>query len=125
MRRLGVFTIIFAILAIVATLYPPYDWGKDRITEWNNLTAGERRELFSDRPECIEVFPIKRYDFLFNSNQQIFYLSCTFKDQGNSTGVRYTLTRSINWQELLLEYALGCFIALIISFLFVRNRVVV
>jgi hypothetical protein len=53
---------VFLLLAIYISLFPPFQWGGDKIKTHNE------RENF----EYSDLLPIKEYDFLFSGNKKLF-----------------------------------------------------
>ncbi len=59
------FIAVFIFLAVIVSLFPPYEWGNERLK-----TLEERR---SNR-YIKDKLPVKTYDLIFNSNKKYFVL---------------------------------------------------
>lgn len=95
--------IIFSMLSIIATLFPPFEWNS-------------KREGISGQRNSAGVYysyhftSMKTYEFLFAKNQKKFY-----SDEEQKW---ILFTRSIIITELLVEYLLIIFIAILFYGLF-------
>ncbi len=57
---------IFTIFAVIISLFPPFEFGGEKIR-----TLAERRK----NEEIVSKLPVKSYDFIFGGNQKYFALS--------------------------------------------------
>ncbi len=134
-NRLGI--AIFLILALIISLFPPFEWNHKYIGE-NNLRYRDRttesrhgssydsdyeqdyesnyEENYSDNENSgsysRESEPYKTYSFLFGPNIQKFYSDVTKRNEAFS--------RSIILSELLVEYLLISFIATLLHLVFIK-----
>ena len=60
--------IIFIPLAIIISLFPPFEFGNEKLR-----TLSERKI----NSKIVGILPIKEYDFIFNSNKKYFALDST------------------------------------------------
>lgn len=97
LTSLRIVTLVCLFLLIIATLFPPF--------EWNSKIEGIPGVYYS-----YSITSMKTYEFLFDSNQKKFYSD---KEQ------RWMLfTRSIIITELLVEYLLIIFTAILFNIIF-------
>ncbi len=104
--RSPVFTFTFLALVTVATLFPPFNWGEERLG-----TEMERRVTQAWHRNLYDRLPIKTYSFLFGNSKRDF-LEWSWDGQ-QSVQVPVALQRRLITAELVLEYLL----ALVVSFL--------
>jgi hypothetical protein len=102
-RSLAILT--FLILAVIATLFPPYHWGPEQLQ-----TEQERSRFRRQHSSLYDQLPIKRYAFLFGSSSRTF-LEWTW-DGTRSIQAPIILQRRLIRSELLLEYVLCALAAL-------------
>jgi hypothetical protein len=65
--------LLFIILALLPTLFPPFNWGEERLQ-----TVAERRERIVWGPDVVmaqEILPIKKQAFLFSDSKRQFEIS--------------------------------------------------
>lgn len=109
--------IIFLVLILFITLFPPFSWGDERI-----ITEKERNKYYYKfDKQAYEIFPIKQYDFIFsNSKKEI--TSDNVWDWVDSKSVKaiFLLSRHLIISELIINYLLATLVSLII-FVF-RNK---
>jgi hypothetical protein len=106
--------LVLIFLFILATLFPPYSWGDERLK-----TKDERNKYIRDVGYLNDLLPIKEYDFLFSSSKKEIFVGWGF-EQGKSTKKYITLERHLITEELLLNYVLCVLIAAI--FLLFRKQ---
>lgn len=102
----------FLLLASLATLFPPFHWGEEKLR-----TEAERRRRIGG-VRISEVLPIKKYAFLFGDSKREFQIGW---DAEKNIPVRLTLERSMITTELLLEYFLA-FVLAFIAFIIISLR---
>jgi len=72
--------LLFVILSLIVTLYPPTSWGNEYL-----LTEEARNEIIcydrnnDKRILAKDAFPIINRSFLFSSDRQEFYTKCAGK----------------------------------------------
>jgi hypothetical protein len=109
--------LLFLILVIPATLFPPFNWGEERLQ-----TESEKRERLQWGQNVItaqEFLPIKRYAFLFGASIG------QFSSSDSGTGpieTSITLRRKMIVSELLLEYLLAFILAYLIYITMLKRR---
>ena len=103
--------IIFLLLCLFISLFPPFSWGNERL-----LTDKSQNEYYNTY-KARDVLPIKQYDFVFNDMKKEFSFGWTWERYRGSYEVREVLTRHIIISELLINYLLAFLISLIISVL--------
>lgn len=91
-----VFQVVFLALVVVATLFPPFNWGEERLG-----TERERHLLRRDTPGLYQAIPIKEYSFLFADSKKEFF--------------NQSLQRRVILPELMLEYLLAFVVAVLIG----------
>lgn len=102
MDKLKPAVFIFLILSSFITLFPPFQWGVERLR-----TIEERKtsqNIFSDN------LPIKEYNFIFSSSKKEFTVN-------NNT---VSLNRVLITSEIILEYVFSIIISLIFYFLYLQ-----
>jgi hypothetical protein len=98
------FGLTLAVLMTAATLFPPFNWGEERLT-----TVGERA-LFR------ETLPVKGYAFIFGASSRIVSLPWGWDEQQRrSVPRRPRLQRHLITSELLLEYVLILIASAVVS----------
>lgn len=90
------FQAVFLALVAVATLFPPFNWGEERLG-----TERERKLLQRDNPGLYQAIPIKEYSFLFADSEEVFF--------------NESLHRRVILPELMLEYLLAFIVAVSIG----------
>ena len=105
--RSPVFTFPFLALVTVVTLFPPFNWGEERL---GLGTERERRVMQARLGDMYDRLPIKTYSFLFGNSERDF-LRWSWDGQ-QSVQVPVALHRRLMTAELVLEYLL----ALVVSF---------
>lgn len=114
MQDKNIFIFIFCSLSIIATLFPPCNWGDEKLQ-----TKQERmyyREL---------DLPIKEYSFIFSDNKKIFELGWGWDNiQQKSVRNKYTLHRKIIFSELIVQYILIFLLSIIFqkSYTFLKKQ---
>jgi hypothetical protein len=108
--------ILLALVVITAiTIYPPFEWGAERISHVpqspsdrrDYLRSREYRSAKAEYDRNKERLPIKARGFLFGSNKGNFFDYWGWDDNTNqSVPVFYTLDRKLLITDLLLEYAI-------------------
>lgn len=107
--------IIFLLLILFITLFPPFSWGDER------LLTEEERNRYGYGKMAYEIFPIKQYDFIFNNaKKEITSDNAWDWVDGKSVKVKFLLTRHLIISELIINYLLATLVSLII-FIF-RNK---
>jgi len=71
-RKINIKTplLIFLLLAIPITLFPPFSWGEEKL----QTEADQNKPLFSDVEEIVakEVLPISQFAFVFGNHKRVF-----------------------------------------------------
>ena len=107
--------IIFLLLILFITLFPPFSWGDERL-----LTEKERNR-YGYGKRAYEIFPIKQYDFIFNNaKKEITSDNAWDWINGKSVSAKFLLSRHLIISELIINYLLATLVSLIIFFL--RNK---
>lgn len=128
------FIYISLSLLAIASLFPPYHWGEERLQ-----TDRERYRHVGDSVRAYEVLPIKKHAFLFSRSRQPFILEHypAKINNDNNTGSlvdmqRYSdeelmriagihmLQRKIIISDLLLEYFVAVILAYLIASIAIR-----
>src|SRR5262245_27172078 len=111
------FLIPFSVLIIVATLYPPFYWGNEKLREWRGLSENELNQLRRSPNEWAGYagranLPVKDYGFLFGAPRKNFLVAWGWDPyKRESIPVDFTLTRELIVWELVLEYVLAFAVA--------------
>jgi hypothetical protein len=112
------FIFILLFLIIVATLYPPFIWGEEKLR-----TSNERYDLQDSSPKAYDALPLKKYDFLFSSSKRQFQFDWGWNQyKKESYPIILSLQRRLDFSELALEYVLCVLFAIIINYSFSRFR---
>jgi hypothetical protein len=103
--------IIFLVLILFITLFPPFSWGDERL-----ITEKERNKYYNDyRKQAYEIFPIKQYDFIFsNSKKEITSDNIWGWEDYKSVKAKFLLSRHLIISELIINYLLATLVSLII-----------
>lgn len=94
--------IVFLFLAIIISLFPPYEWRMSKMTSelTNNLIVG------------------KTYDFIFKFNDS----NCFIKSQPGELVTKYILYRHLIIGEIILEYLLAGFFAFLVQIIVISTK---
>jgi hypothetical protein len=103
------FLLMFLVLVFLATLFPPYKWGEERVADVGGTYA----------------LPVKRYAFILgDSTRQFDKFDISLRD-ANDNGSRsvgpLTLQRSLIISDLILEYVIAFLIALMVAVLKIKH----
>lgn len=114
----NIFISVFLCLLVIATIYPPFIWGEERLR-----TSEERYELKHYSREAYDALPLKKYDFLFSSSKQQFQFGWGWNEyKKESYPFILSLQRRLDFSELALEYILSFLFAIIIDFVVTHTR---
>ena len=109
---------IFLILAIVITLYPPYQWDTKKFNdEYERLVFLNKYNINGDN------IPFKSYDLLFSNHKRVGWGWDSIN--GKSILIDVPLERNIIITELILEYLLAGFLAFFVQIIitFAKRKV--
>ena len=109
LTSLKVGIIIFIPLAIILSLFPPFNWGSEK--------------------DSFAYFPIKQYNFLFGSNKKVFDWEAVRQEHRpqytygtRPRGNTLLLSRHIILSELFINYLLAFFVSIGLGLIFVRVK---
>lgn len=108
--------LIFLLLAIPITLFPPYNWGEERLqteTDKNSVIV----KGFEKDYRAKDVLPKKKYAFVFGNDKRKFkdYELGIVRSLLDRQKDDIVLQRSIIIGELILEYTIALLAAFIIQ----------
>lgn len=101
----------FLLPAIAITLFPPFNWGEERLQ-----TEVERRETVkwgSESRGVKEVLPLKQRAFLFGDTKREFKT----RSSNSDFEAEIPLNRKLIVGDVILEYLLAMFFAVLIGLL--------
>lgn len=114
------FLIIFIVLAIPVTLFPPYSWGEERL-----LNESDRNTELFQGIKAKDVLPVKDFAFILAEDRQCFqdnliatgkYRNC--EDSFDFLSAEVLLQRKLIFGDWLLIYFLALIGAFLISIVF-------
>ena len=114
--NLKIATLVFLLAAIPITLFPPFNWGEERLQ-----TEAERRQSIDwggEYPSAKEVLPVKRRAFLFGETKQPF----TTKHPRIDIETKISLDRKIIVGDLVLEYIFAMLFSVLVGWLAAKRR---
>lgn len=98
--------IIFIPIAILVSLFPPFNWDLPHTNLMNQL-------------------PIKQYNFLFGSNKQDFILKYNASQRSSEEKIKqkyFLLSRHLILSELFVNYLLAFFVSIGFGLVFVKFK---
>jgi len=111
--KLSLLSLIFFGIAALATLFPPYSYGEDRLSSQAGGVALYRLGL-----DPHEILPIKKRAFLFGQAKRKLVVAWDWDYQKKqSTRIEMLLDRKLLWSDLILEYLFAFLVGALIYML--------
>ena len=96
--------VILLLFLIIATLFPPYKWGEERI------------KSETERSELLDYLPIKEHNFLFSESKKTFLIVWGWDyEKKTSIPINMVLHREIAASILIMEYVVLFLLFLLIN----------
>lgn len=102
MNKLKPAVFVFLIMSSIITLFPPFQWGNERLRTIEERKAS--RNIYSD------ILPVKEYNFIFSPFKKDFTINNNIA----------SLNRELITSEIILEYLFAIIFSSIFYFLYVK-----
>ena len=102
---------IFISIAVIISLFPPFEFGNEMLRGLNHNAIAYYSN--TKNGSIFISFPIKEYDFIFNSNKKYFHLKNEW----------YVLRRELISSELFIEYFLAFLVSIFIGFVIYKLKI--
>lgn len=115
MINLKTTTLFFLFAAIPITLFPPFNWGEERLQ-----TESERHYTIrwgTDFKSYQNILPLKKRAFLFGETKQQFKI----KQPDSEAETEIALDRKLIVGDLILEYVFAVLLAVLAGWLTIKR----